>query len=420
MANKLVAWAPIFCDGIRVGTITCGPSELVSPFPLGNGFAFGPAPSPSEFPQHFASREMPGRDFSHSPGSHATPSHGNQQQHRRLGHPHATEPHEHHKRFLTPENRGNQEREEQQRNVPLPKEKPDRPIKVPHGDAAFGGPPEEKIRVPKSDAAFGGEPIESTFPKISRDGGDVDRSRFASAIDDDAFVARMASMVQGEVGLNSNRKTQMAITEQAFNRWDTREQERGHDLYHGRGGYYAAGTFQHVTPEQIAAYKENILKPVLAGSDVIQGMTGNASNEPGNMVAAHQFARGTPGFWMSLKTGEEATDAQGNKLPSTYMGGKAEAMFMEKGSAYKHPVTRKGNSPESTIDAERPNGPAAPAHVGSYHDDLAKARQANIDAAEKAKNKDLVEKARHFELPTPDKKDEKPSDAKEPIHGSPH
>jgi|HubBroStandDraft_6_1064221.scaffolds.fasta_scaffold1426024_1 hypothetical protein len=87
---------------------------------------------------------------------------------------------------------------------------------------------------------------------------------------------------------------------------------------------------------------------------------------------------------------------------------------MEKGSAYKHPVTRKGNSAESTIDAERPSGPAAPAHANanSYHDDLAKARQANIDATEKAKNKDLVERARHF---TPD---EKPSDPKEPMHGT--
>jgi hypothetical protein len=143
----------------------------------------------------------------------------------------------------------------------------------------------------------------------------------------------MASMVQGEVGLNSNIKTQQAITEQAFNRWTYRGQEAGHDLYHGRGGYYAAGTFRSVSPAQVAKFRETVLGPVLAGSNVAKGMSGNASNEPGNMVAMHQFARGTPGFWMNLKTGEP------QNLPTSYMGGKAEAMFME--GPFKHKLAMK-------------------------------------------------------------------------------
>jgi hypothetical protein len=154
--------------------------------------------------------------------------------------------------------------------------------------------------------------------------GPVDRSSFAGMLDDPAFVRKMASMGKGEVGLNSNLKTQRAIAEQAFNRWYVRNQKAGHDLYHGRGGYYAAGSFPNVSPAEVAKYKRDVLGPVLnGGTNDAMGTTGNASNEPGNMVAAHQFARGTKGYWMNLKSGEK-TD-----VPSTYMGGKNEAMFNE-------------------------------------------------------------------------------------------
>jgi hypothetical protein len=98
------ASAPVFMDGIRVGTVTVGDADDVSEFPLGEGFAFGPAPSPSAFPQ-YASREMPGRDL--GPGHHASPGsapHAAPHHPRTLGgaHPHPTEPHSRH---LDPLNR---------------------------------------------------------------------------------------------------------------------------------------------------------------------------------------------------------------------------------------------------------------------------------------------------------------------------
>ena len=73
--------SPIYLNGVQVGTVTAGESEDVSPFPLGEGNAFGPAPSLSVFPRT-ASREMPSRDYSPGPGHHAAPSHA---PHRHLG-----------------------------------------------------------------------------------------------------------------------------------------------------------------------------------------------------------------------------------------------------------------------------------------------------------------------------------------------
>jgi hypothetical protein len=154
--------------------------------------------------------------------------------------------------------------------------------------------------------------------------GPVDRSSFESALNDPAFVRRMASMGKGEVTLESNIHTQRAIAEQAFNRWYVRKQEAGHDLYHGRGGYYASNTFKRVSPAEVAKYKRDVLDPVVhGGTNDAEGTTGNASNELGNMVAAHQFRRGTKGYWLNLKTGKKIN------VPDTYMGGKNEAMFVE-------------------------------------------------------------------------------------------
>jgi len=163
--------------------------------------------------------------------------------------------------------------------------------------------------------------------------GPIDRSMWADIANDPEKVRRLASMTKGEVGLWSNTRTQQAIVEQAFNRWTLRNKSFGSDLYAGKGGYYAHNTFQPVNEKEVAQFKERILGPVLAGSDAAMGTSGNASNEPGNMVAAHDFHKpwGKGAFWMDLKTGAK-TD-----LPDTYMGGKAEAMYYEAGPASKLP-----------------------------------------------------------------------------------
>lgn len=179
--------------------------------------------------------------------------------------------------------------------------------------------------------------------------GPVDRSSFSDTLDDPAFVRKMASMGKGEVGLTSDLKTQRAIAEQAFNRWYVRKQEAGRDLYHGKGGYYAGGTFQPVSDAEVEKYRREVLEPVIkGGTNEAKGTTGNASNEPGNEVAKHQFERGTPGYWMNLKTGEK-TD-----LPNSYQGGKAEALFHE--GPYKRQLKMKESSPV----AEMPTSTIAP------------------------------------------------------------
>jgi Phage tail lysozyme len=131
--------------------------------------------------------------------------------------------------------------------------------------------------------------------------GGIDRSQFQSEIDQNpALVTKMASMVQGEVGANAPLKARTVQLETAFNR----AQARGHSLSQAllsvaedpKRGYYARDTYHPVSKEDVAKFKRDVLAPVMAGSnqsDVGYGpMTGNASGS----VAAHQFARGTPGY----------------------------------------------------------------------------------------------------------------------------
>jgi hypothetical protein len=92
------ASAPVLMDGVQIGTVTVGDDTEVSPDPLGNNFAFAPAPAPDVFPQRFASREMPGNDLG---GTIRSPHATHTAPHRRtLG-----GPHEQHERHLDPHNR---------------------------------------------------------------------------------------------------------------------------------------------------------------------------------------------------------------------------------------------------------------------------------------------------------------------------
>jgi murein DD-endopeptidase MepM/ murein hydrolase activator NlpD len=70
------ASAPVLMDGVQIGAVTVGDDTEVSPDPLGDNFAFAPAPAPDVFPQRFASREYRGRSLGgdHGP-SHGTPPH---------------------------------------------------------------------------------------------------------------------------------------------------------------------------------------------------------------------------------------------------------------------------------------------------------------------------------------------------------
>jgi hypothetical protein len=407
------ATAPVTIDGHLIGYVTVGDDTEVSPDPLGTNGGLVPAPTPSQMPRQFASREYPSQDFAPSPGAHATPSRGNQQQqHRHLGHPHAEQhheqpagPHEHHRRFLTPENRGNQERQEQQRNVPLPKERPEKPVNVPHGDAAFGGPPAEKIRVPRSDAAWGGVPGESTFARISRGDGVIDRSHHRAYLEAHPELReKILSIIHNEQG--ENPEGTQAVAEENFNRADV----RGHSLeqvsrWYGRepGGYYAPGNTARVTNPRTRAILEESLEKALSGSNISGWATDNSSGG----LAAREKRGGE--FTLRSEYGPRGA------VPDGRGGAGVESFFTRNSENAKHKAWREQqearsarNPLESTTDAPRPNGPAAPAHISSYHDDLEKNRQ---------KNREAVERARHFsnEPLTP----EKQSSATEPPHGSP-
>jgi hypothetical protein len=132
-------------------------------------------------------------------------------------------------------------------------------------------------------------------------GGGIDRSQWLGQMTP-AVVARMASMIQGEVGLGprGNINKQIIELETLFNR----AQSRGYrsitqDLFHGRGGYYASGSFPGVSGNQIEWFREHVLAPVLAGSDLgtqFLGVppTGNASQMgfAGRRLAAGVYAAG--------------------------------------------------------------------------------------------------------------------------------
>jgi hypothetical protein len=257
------ASAPVMMDGIQIGTVTVGDESEVSPDPLGNNFAFGPAPSPAAFPQRFASREMPGNDVGGTIRSpHATQPHS--APHRRtLG-----GPHEQHERHLDPHNRTRTAES-------------DKPQHMTVGDVKSA---------------------------VERTPGGVDRSSIAKELaGNEALQRRYAQMVKGEVLGNATNHARIVQAETAANR----ALIRGHSLeralwdqaHHGDAGYYPQKTFTRdpITDEEFAAFKRDVLPQVLAGSDYAHGFTGNASAD----VAARQKRHGTPTFDLRAEGGDQ-------------------------------------------------------------------------------------------------------------------
>jgi murein DD-endopeptidase MepM/ murein hydrolase activator NlpD len=314
-----VAHAPIFMDGVRVGTVTVGPAEDVSPFPLGEGFAFGPAAHPSEFPHRFASREMPGRNFGSMPSSthRATP-------HRRLTpHPHAGEA----PRHLDPANR---ER------------------------TAESNKPEHFTTLDVAKATEG--KAEPTFPNI-KSGSGVDRSSIAKELEgNEALTRRYAQMVVGEIYYDrASERAKIVQAETAANR----ALIRGHSLEqalwlhgsgtdrlggvgHGDQGYYPLSTMNRgMTEAQYQDFKQNILPKVLAGSDEARGFTGNASAD----VAANQRAKGTPTFNLTAEGGDQYFNEGPHTNPLPRLpGGASSAGVNSNGDGHPVGVTHLGPS----------------------------------------------------------------------------
>ena len=132
----------------------------------------------------------------------------------------------------------------------------------------------------------------------------IDRSQFRPEIaSDPELLVKMTHMVFGEVGRQAPLPVKIIQLETAFNRAQARGQTLAHVLLSVKenpsDGYYAVDTYcaaAEPTPEEVETFNETVLTAVLRGSnlsDVGYGpMTGNASAD----VAAHQFAKGDPGY----------------------------------------------------------------------------------------------------------------------------
>ena len=148
-------------------------------------------------------------------------------------------------------------------------------------------PPPQPLVTPKAKLAHG-----------------IDRSQFRPEIaSHPELVVKMTHMVFGEVGRYAPLPVKIIQLETAFNRAQARGQTLEHVLLSVNespsDGYYAIDTYcaaAEPTPEEVETFEKTVLTAVLRGSnlsDVGYGpMTGNASAN----VAAHQFAKGDPGY----------------------------------------------------------------------------------------------------------------------------
>ena len=133
----------------------------------------------------------------------------------------------------------------------------------------------------------------------------IDRQKFLDEISRNPdLVSKMASMVRGEVGLGRDLTKEIIQLESAFNRAQVRDHSLQRSLLSvaesPKGGYYAKDTYSKAaTPEQVKYFKENILNPVLAGSNegerfLGHPVTGNASQMgfAGKRLAEGTYAAG--------------------------------------------------------------------------------------------------------------------------------
>ena len=152
-----------------------------------------------------------------------------------------------------------------------------------------------------SDDPSPARPLVAPKAKLARG---IDRDRFRTEIADNPdLTVKLTHMVFGEVGRQAPLPVKIIQLETAFNRAQARGQTLAHVLLSVKespaDGYYAVDTYcaeAEPSPEEVETFTKTVLAAVLHGSnlsDVGYGpMTGNASAN----VAAHQFAKGDPGY----------------------------------------------------------------------------------------------------------------------------
>jgi hypothetical protein len=137
--------------------------------------------------------------------------------------------------------------------------------------------------------------------------GTYDRSSLYDEAQRPEVQNKIASMLQGEIGLGAPLNSHRAMLETLTNRALARGTSLWHEL---NNGYYPPQTFRNtVTPQWLSTVQTDIYPHVFGGSNFAQGATGNASST----VAQHQYQKGTPGF----------------NIPAA--GGQSESLFNEEG-----------------------------------------------------------------------------------------
>ena len=207
----------------------------------------------------------------------------------------------------------------------------------------------------------------------------IDRTRFLNEIAQNPdLISKLASMVRGEVGLGRDRVREIIQLETAFNRAQAREHSLGKALLstgESKAGYYDPKTYrQAATPEQIKYFRENILNPVLAGSNEGERFlgkppTGNASQMgfAGRRLASGQYAAGK---WYGQPGGSEMFVLEAHDAPKIgRLGGGTEYAGLENvsnkvqfgpdGNPIWNPTT-PAYGPQGTTLTSTPQQPPAP------------------------------------------------------------
>lgn len=143
------------------------------------------------------------------------------------------------------------------------------------------------------------QPYAPGDPQSTGPGGTVNRSAFDEEMKDPAVRARLMALAHVESG-GQGPRAQQKFMETVFNR----AAMNGHTLSdtmtqvgHGRLGYYPSmGNYDNLTEAQRKRYRD-LMSKVHAGSDLSEGATDNASDEPGNPVASNALRRGNTGKW---------------------------------------------------------------------------------------------------------------------------
>jgi hypothetical protein len=200
----------------------------------------------------------------------------------------------------------------------------------------------------------------------------IDRSQFRPEIASyPALVVKMTHMVFGEVGRYAPLPVEIIQLETAFNRAQARAQTLAHVLLSVKespnDGYYAIETYcaaAEPTPEEVETSEKTVLAAVLHGSnlsDVGYGpMTGNASAD----VAAHQFAKGDPGYQLQagdayFREGPFINDFPGSSSSAVFgleLGGNNATSFGSLSAPYCKPSSASISRYCSVADVRRVQG----------------------------------------------------------------